>query len=640
MALIKMYAQTGFDAVNIPDSISMLQENFTAIKEYEDYNVIQTEYLAYVTVDDMSPELARRIDYVTIESDESNLDKSCYTVETYEMQAPEVCKFTLLLDAYNTMGGLGAESGNMVVSGSAERLSVSIEEDNANFYPLDEPFAPSERSENVITKLADITDSYLIIETLTVPPRTLTETPMTQYDMFEAGGVTYQYYDSAAVGGITINTGTGDSAINTFTKMIVPNGRPLIPTTYSVNLPDGTYKSVSLGTRLWRHDSDAENNNKGIEYEVEVQQKTGTSPTTVTIKGDLFKDMRNNGRDNDIVAYYEIPKLYGEFEQGIGYNPTVDSNYGGLIGCKNKVTINNTTFAPKVVFNNKARYSQNCTVKVYSPVSGRFIDKRLFEICNPGTLPASTMVGEYFITADVRAQGSPIFGWSYLNGVSQKSSLAEVITGGNWRNVALGIEGMSNINLAQHRLESESERNEYNVGANLASVVGSAALGAAAGSIVPGLGTVAGAVVGGIGGLINVGVGYVKSSKAIQEQQELLQHQSIAASAQISVGDSNFARECGMNTFFMIVSQYSENDTADYDTFLTKFGYNVGNKRISNADFYSRPAFNFVKINDITIESITGSLNLINQVKEQLKLGVRIWHKKPNPLDMTAGGNR
>ena len=202
---------------------------------------------------------------------------------------------------------------------------------------------------------------------------------------------------------------------------------------------------------------------------------------------------------------------------------------------------------------------------------------------------------------------------------------------------------MSNINLEQAKLDTQQaqEKREFNkqvvqAGFNAAGSTASGIGQILTGNIAGGVGSIA----SGIGTVATTAMNGYNMSKAQQEQQQLLQHASIAASAQISVGNSNFARECGMNTFIMIISQYSDTDTIAYDTFLTKYGYNVGNKIITNLDFYTRPAFNYVKVNDITIESVTGSLNLINMVKEQLKLGVRIWHKKPNYLDMTAGGNR
>lgn len=635
---VRLYAQTGFDSVNIPDSLEMLETNFTPVAEYHDIDIIQTRYVAKLVLDDLNENVVKKVDYCVIKE---GAEYTCYTVEEYAFTSAGVVELHMLIDPYTSIGGFGATSGNLIVSGSANRLTVSKTEDDTKFFTLDEPFSPAERIDNTITKLLAITDSYLIVETVTVPPKTVSaKLP----DGASIDGNLDQNYDGAGIGANKLTYTIEGQSTQVYTRMILPRGRKLMPTNYTMSLPDGSSKVISLGTRLWRHDNAAETGNMGIEYEVTVDDKT--------IKGDLFKDMRDNGRDNDIVAYYEIPTLYCSCTP-VKYDPTGDvGSYGGAGNINNLVKLQSTTFSPKTVFNNKAKYSQNCTVKVYSPVSGEQLDKRLYEVCNPGTLPNGTMVGEYFITADVRAEGAPIFGWSYLNGVSQKGTLAETIEGGQWRSVALGIEGMSNINLEQARLDTQFGQQRRQAGVGLigsvigGGIAGAKALGAGgalAGSIIPGAGTAAGAgigaAVGAVGGGLVAGVSWLLTSKKQQEQQQLLDHESIAASAQVSVGSSNFAREMGLNTFCMIVSQYSDYDTWCYDAFLTKFGYNVGNKAISNADFFSRPAFNYVRLNDITIESANASMSMLELVREQLKAGVRVWHKKPNVNDMMPGGN-
>lgn len=132
----------------------------------------------------------------------------------------------------------------------------------------------------------------------------------------------------------------------------------------------------------------------------------------------------------------------------------------------------------------------------------------------------------------------------------------------------------------------------------------------------------------------------VNTKRQYDAQMEILGTRSRLATSNVSSGNSDTLRELTGNEFIMVVAQYSPEDLTNFDTFLTRFGYNVGNRRITNADFYSRPAYNFVQINDMTIQSVTGNEALIDLAKSQLKIGLRIWHKAPNAADMEASGNR
>ena len=258
---VKLYAQTGFNAVDIPDSIKIIEDNFIPLKTETNIGIIQNDYIAQITVGNIEHYEARKIDYVIIEDDDTplNNNKTCYTVESFEMVAPEVCKFTLLIDAYNTIGGFNIDSGNLIVAGSANRMSVSLVEDNSQFFVLPEPFKPSGKikiTTDSLSKPNNYNYIFRMLETLTIPPKTIgakikvgTEN-ITTYDSdishVYMGHSTGQYVMKQQT-----QTPAGNIENITVGQTISPKSRKLKTTKYNITQINGTTTQIDLGTRWW-----------------------------------------------------------------------------------------------------------------------------------------------------------------------------------------------------------------------------------------------------------------------------------------------------------------------------------------------------------------------------------------------------
>ena len=637
---VKMYAQTGFNSVDIPDSIKLIEDSFMPLKTETNIGIIQNEYLAVITVGDIKHYEANKIDYVIIEDDDTPLSntKTCYTVESFEMVAPDVCKFTLLIDAYNSIGGFGIDSGNLIVAGSANRMSVSLSEDNDKFFTLDEPFRPAEKIKITFFDLEKprVQSREYFLETLTIPPRTVsaiikdTESLVKDF-LVSKIDKTNQNYEGVNIGEYIASLET-DTPAGRVKSLILENGispslRPLISTQLILNKFDNNKEYIGTATRWWTH---------GLTYyEIQIDNKT--------IEGDLVKDFRQNGKDQDIIAMWHIPAYYIKSKTEKSYNPASDDDYGGISKIENKLLNRTITITPTTVYNNKARYHQSQKVKVFSLVAGTQIDKNIYEIINPSTKPKQkSYSADCIITADIRPDGSPLFFFKNLNGTPQNNTITEIINGGKWQNIPLSASGVSNSNYENARINQQANAAKFgdymSIGLGILGIgvgVATGGAGTAVGAAISSIGTAMGAksLVGGI-------KGYAEHSYNQAEQQRLLNMQGQQASVQLLIGNCNYIRDIGDNYFGCVISSYSDTDMQAYDTFLTKYGYNVGNMPISNANFFSRPAFNYIRINDITIKSANAGINLINIVKQQLQAGVRIWHKKPTPQDMFAGGNR
>ena len=153
MKNVDLFKNTGFDVINIPCSPDLLYTEYSNDKiSFTDVNLIQTDWLGYITLE-LESEEARNIDYAIV-TDEDTDERTCYIVDHYEMISDGVCKLYMLLDPYNTMGGFEEGSGNIVISGNANRLTVPLEHTNDGVYPqaednmfftLEEPYQPGNR---------------------------------------------------------------------------------------------------------------------------------------------------------------------------------------------------------------------------------------------------------------------------------------------------------------------------------------------------------------------------------------------------------------------------------------------------------------------------------------------------------------
>lgn len=157
MAKVELWKNTGFNSIDIPCGPQLLYTDELMSSQFymgawDDINLIQDMWESVVILDDITPEDARCIDYCIITDDETD-KQTCYTVKNFTMVSPNSCRLNLFLDPYNTMGGFEYGTGNVVIAGSANRLTVPMQnhpaiypkaEDNT-FFTLEEPFRPSNR---------------------------------------------------------------------------------------------------------------------------------------------------------------------------------------------------------------------------------------------------------------------------------------------------------------------------------------------------------------------------------------------------------------------------------------------------------------------------------------------------------------
>lgn len=652
---ITFYANTGFNSVDVPESIELVEDNANRVLTLHNYNIIQTNNLAEILVSGLSEEDCNQIDYVVIEDDDN---KTGYILQDrgFEFRADNTIRFFLIRDSFATMGGLRVTSGNTLIYCTAERCHVS--DDDKTYYTEVEPFTPAERC-HIIEGINGISldpnmseEVYNILETVVAPPKLVSNLDGASKPTVTVGkvklhtGTAYETPDGKlqpvsnasnalfSVEGantgeqvtIVANDETKDPIAVNKSVLITPLFRKITKTLYTIGKLFAGEITINTGTMWWNGDN---------------MESSWTDVMGNVHPCGVLRDLRVAGAENGAVAFWAVNKNYVESMSDAGYSATSDSA-GGITSIKSK-TFNNTAIFTTTLLeykNNKIYYGQALTIKVFSPISGEEITKQAYEIRNPELTPAAkTSRADYSISADIRSGGSPIFCWKYINGEEQTAGFVETINGGKWRQIPLAAVG--NPGSAYETLQLEKDKNNKMLVALTGSVaagLSGAKIGSMIGSVIPGVGNVVGGIAGGIIGGIAGGVGtYAAQTKLQAAQQELLDAKGEIADVALSVSTSEYLREIGKNSFYNIFSIYSENDIKAFDRFLTLYGYKVNNKVLTDEDFYSRPSFNFIRANDIAIQSNYHSMRLVNEVRDQLKAGIRIWHEMPNSEAIETG---
>lgn len=439
-----------------------------------------------------------------------------------------------------------------------------------------------------------------------------------------------------------------------------PVARPFSPTQLIVRDLTGASHTNNLGTAWFIENKEAGGTNTN--YDVQIPISGGTP---AQLKGDLLGDLTAANMAQNAINYWEVPDEYIAGYGAVGpYSPIDDTVDGYMPTITSAVGTGSVTWAPNVS-NKKAGYCQSVRVKLYSPASGDSLEKNIYDPLPQGSVPTGSYVLYYTIGADLRSEGYPICAWNYAdNGEDQRLKMIEYIKGGQWRKIALTNNGLAGSYFQQ----LSNIKNRGNMALGMLATLGGGIALAGMGNAAP---AIAGAITNydnintpadekrqrrSLGRFINevglnardtldpryIGVGaaaFTISAVKIHDQEQELNRQGICAATPQFTNNSDFIKDIGHNRFFTCISSYNSADLVDYDCFLERYGYNVGNMIIGTQHFYSRENFVYVRVNDITITSDTVGRQILDKVAIQLKAGVRIWRHKVNIDAMNPGGN-
>lgn len=619
---IRLYYETGFNAVNIPDSPALLETMTYA--DFPALDILQGEHLVSVNIKATRTQV-KNADYMRLTD---GTDTFYYIVNDFMMTSVDVATLDIALDYFTTHGGV---TGLSFLDGIVERHHVAIADDVYGAYTEDDPMlVPSKEltfdKEDLFTDMTagGEVDSVRILEST--------------LDLYEMGLGTHA---------TTYETETGEQ----------------------VTVPDVVQISDEMNTRaiLW--------------LEGGTEESLGRSflmPKTVLFNSDNntieegVKSTRSLGVEDGILGSYVIPKA------ALLPIATVledDGHYSKIAGTHD---FENTSlnFEYAQVKNKRVLYGNLNSFVLMSPANGNSVTFKPEDIAfddNGHAMTSPTVV----LNADPRPDGMPYYRFQYYKRDSSDFYL-NALKGMEWANAPLVYSGKSGQWQAdlQHNATTEVLGREQNMAQtgnfvnmvkNLFGLADNVA-GTASEAYNTGYTPLWGGddyarykidrnnIMGGPTGLtagINIAGNIVNSAMSgslAKQQTELKYREAYRDEAigyltgQIVAPEFRYARSNSLRDFRgngCIVYRYrpQASDIQKLDKVLTMYGYKDTQTLPGHESYLTnRSKFNYIKATGVSVAGNKPKW-LREGVAMQLSVGTRIWHVKPNTSVYTDGSN-
>lgn len=611
-----MYCNTGFNSINIPDSVDLLASSASKVISGTSYDlkIVQDRFLSSIKVKTTWAEI-QNCDYVRV-------DDFFYSVNGIQMLSDQVAQLQLVPDFLLSAGGTKNPKFS-ILDGVTERQTVS--DDSWGKYTDIDPLTSPQQPLLVDTMWAEVSsasDSIFLETTIDLAQ---------QYASKD--GTTYTDPDS------------GDTVT--------------VPATHYSNRKTsfsfaGSSKSVSNGTRVYKV-------NDGGSYE-------GAGSAETVVNGGLAQVRALGIENGSVINQWRVPDVfcdspvsYGvitKVEEGGTQTHFTDPYIGTITGKGGTVqtTISASYGSPK---NRRTLYGEYNKYGIIT-ASG---DSCEF---NPEEIMSAIGSPEVSYRADPRPHGKPYYRFTTVNGNSE--FWRNCIAGEEWENVPLVYQGssgstlnrlnyensrkvadenykysMRQTGLGLRQTEFNKEQNMLNAGIN-AVTSGVQAMGSAASGDL--FGTIYGAgnvIQSGINMYtiennanmdlerqMNNGVHTVRSydiAKA-NELSQLYQQTQVYVPNVVFPFNASIIRDVKGNGFLLYKYRYRDSDLNRVDKLLTMYGYKE-QESVSTSNFKRRTKFDYVQCSTITV---TGKPKWWNDgISAQLSSGVRVWHVKPTP---------
>lgn len=644
-ATVKAYCDTGFNTVNIPDSPATLQSAAGSVVTLDTINCLPLSGMTTsITVKSFAN--LPKADYVSIAFAQ---DSTTYygAITGYTYISLDTVQLDIVLDGWLTCQGKGIQS----ISGVTKRVHVAKSADDFAAFTEPDPLLACAEPLKLETKecfgLSDQGSDILIIAAT--------------IDLYLLGD---DRYDEAMV--YTEPTGTGENSVT------VPQV-PGVETEYH-KAASGTQQALDYDTT-------------GVHQYAGVAKTDGTTTTYKAIRCPAVNYF--DGSDEHVIKGIARARALG-VDNGILAQYIVPSNFMDRLGTKLKgryawSASGNTTFGICGAAHHLALFSDTPFLFSYdSNVQNKRLlcgDMNKYGIvamgtgssyeCNPEDLYAAGRMGPAVtMVADPRESGQPYFKFTEVNGSGL--FFRSLITGAHWQNAPLTQWGASG-----YQKEATKMQNEYNLrreqltAENWKGIVSS--------------------VTGAFGGGVNQGSNYVEStaygvdntgaqphtgalyknamgtntyggtfgmqlisagskivgntannmiSAHMMTKQRLVELETFALDAFTRAPEVSFPMIQGLIDFVgngVIAYRLhpSANDLSRLDKVLNAFGY-AHTKMLELSDFSNRSRYNYVMATGVKI-NCNGVAKFVREAAEdQIAMGVRVWHRKPDNDYATA----
>lgn len=614
---VRLYYETGFNAVNIPDSPALLETMSHA--DFPALDILQGEHLASVNVK-ATRQQVKKADYMRLTD---GTDTFYYIVQSFTMTSTDVATLSLAMDYFTTHGGV---TGLTFLDGVVERHHVTSADDKYGAYTEEDPMlVPSKELDfDEVALFTDMTsandtNSKRIIETTLDLEATGKNADAIPY--------TTQGGDTVTVPIVQVNNKFTDVGVNKEATEFGKWGSFVTPQTVLVDSDDA-----------------------GIQAGI--------------------ARARSLGIEDGILRSYIVPKA------AIGKGSIYNDGHYELLNGAHKIEATNLNFEYANVKNKRVLYGSLNSFVMMSPANGNSVTFKPEDIAfdeNGTQLTAPSVC----MNADPRPDGMPYFRFQYYK-KNASDFFLNALKGMEWANAPLTYFGKSGF--WQAKLQHDATTGMFSRNQDMAEAANKVqAIQNVLGVVAGGAGPAANGWVGGnapiagsdeavqyflarqpyeVGagafslgvqmgtGFANAGMNYAMAERQteLSFKNAYLQEAIGYISGNIVAPDLRFAMSETLRDFRgngCIVYRYrpQSSDIAKLDKVLTMYGYKDTEPLAGNESYLTnRAKFNYIKATGVSVAGNKPKW-LRDGVAMQLSVGTRIWHVKPNSAVYTDGSN-
>ena len=652
-----LYLNTGFNAVNIPDSAATLNRVSSANKvTVPALDIYQARELSSFIIKCTNYAQIRNADYLYLVNSQDSTDFAYYSIQNIRMVSMDTAVVSVTMDYILSCGGVSALD---FTDGICERHHVSV--DGFGMYDEPDPYMNpaetlkiEESNPEFASSASDKADVVFLESTV---------------DLYK----TYWHYDDSAEDLTGIDYKSDDNVVT-------------VPSVYGVNNQSSELDYIAAFAGMPYPLPNAQNNyNLTLMPNVAVYVSNAHGTGILNTQGggqanidwlpEALSLVRSLGIESCILAQWCIPYyMVNQTELKTNYDPRggtsgqLGLNTGiveTLKGSRVQVTLGTLPFIhtySNTIHNNRLYYGGNTQYTIVSVASGNsasFLPEEIYDYSASQDLyPVIEM------RVDPRPNGMPYFRFeTYRGSKDPLLFFTNAVKGLQWQNTPLVYEGASGSLINQYaynarrasadeayNFEKDSEvlniirtnvRGVSNVAGDTISAVGygvTSKWGEMAGSIANGVESLGNTIIDDVQHYKNWH--HMQDSYNIEKNTEL---QALLISNRVVSPSMNFPISEGIRDYvgngcLVYRTYYSDNDAARIDKILTMYGYRHTTP-ISNDLLTNRPKFNYIQAYGVEIKNTNIPKWMRDGIGAQFAAGTRIWHVLPDTSAYTDGSN-
>lgn len=588
---VRLYFETGFNSINIPDSPALLNGNEATIPPTTEFSYLDFPSLD-INQERFLPMVRIRASWDVIKNaDYCRIGMWFYFVNGIRMSSGDVAELTLTPDFITSAGGV---SQLQILDGVTDR--VHITNDTYGLYGEEDPYMNPAYDMDVSSYTYQVGASgHTFVETT-----------------FNLDTMGLQHDNNTTPALTAEGTKDGETYRVTYPMVTMLGGR----TNYSLSIGGSSHGLMSV-------------QGQGV-YEL------GSNALSDTIRAGIAQ-ARSLGSEDAVSGQYFIPSMFIDGPQ-LG-----DDGYfqSGLVGQSGVLNPGSPNFIYGSARNNRVFYGSQ-TPYTLASASGDTITAKAEEVYGSGMTSPAIM-----FLADPRRTGKPYYRFTVMQGTSAANTpldfFRNCVAGQQWQSVPLVMTEKSGGLLDQINHQASISRRDLAESQRYQSYLDESAVA----KLSNGIGIVGDTLRGNIGGAFGraaqAGMGdylrdqnyerYLQSSaldRAIEEQQFGISQNVHTPTIAFPADPALFA-EVTRNGFALYRAVYKSQDISRIDKILTAYGYKH-TKMLEPTDFTNRRDFNYVRAS-ISVGNIPRWW--ANGIAAQLSGGVRVWHRRPDPAYYT-----